>query len=302
VTYADALARGRAELEAGGIDNAALEARNLLARAAGIELSTLISRSGEEAPRLALKAYDDHLLRRQRGEPVARIFREAEFYGLTLGLNASTLVPRADTETLVDIVLAEARSRFSPNLRICDLGTGCGAIAIALLAELRNAHAVATDISEGALAMAKANAAWHGVNPRLTLRHADFATALEGKFDIVVSNPPYIRSALIATLQREVRDHEPLIALDGGEDGLAAHRAILSQVGTLLGPGGFLALEIGYDQGEAVAALFRAAGLSRVRVHPDLAGRTRVVSGFESLAVTKKSGVKKALGKVERSG
>jgi release factor glutamine methyltransferase len=147
--------------------------------------------------------------------------------------------------------------------------------------------------------MARLNAERHGVHSRLTLRTADFAVAPEGAFDIVVSNPPYIRSAVIPTLEREVREHDPLIALDGGADGLAAYRAILAQAGTMLAPGGFLVLEIGHDQGEDVAGFCRGIGLSEVRIHSDLGGRIRVVSGAESLVWTKKKGAKKALGKVE---
>jgi release factor glutamine methyltransferase len=298
-TFGAALSEGRATLEASGIDSAALDARLFLARAAGIDMAALIARSGDELPELAYAAFKHHLMRRIRGEPLARIFGEAEFYGLTFGLNASTLVPRPETETLVEIVLEEARSRFPPDVSICDLGTGSGAIAIALLSELPQARAVATDISEEALAMARLNAERHGVQSRLKFRLADFAATPRGRFDIVVSNPPYIRSAVIPTLGREVREHDPLIALDGGADGLAAYRAILAWAGTMLAPGGFLALEIGHDQGEAVAELSREAGISNVRLHPDLEGRARVVSGSESLVGTKNKGAKKALGKVE---
>ena len=298
-TFAAALAEGRAVLEASGIENAALDARLLLARAAGIDLAALIARSGDELPELAHAAFKDHLKRRRFGEPLPRIFGEAEFYGLTFKLNAATLVPRPETETLVEIVLQEERRRFSPDISICDLGTGSGAIVIALLSELKKACAVATDISEDALAIARENAERHGVHSRLKLRVADFAASPGGQFDIVVSNPPYIRRAVIPTLGREVREHDPLVALDGGPDGLAAYRSILAQAGTMLAPSGFLALEIGYDQGEAVAGLCREAGLSNVHIHPDLAGRARVVSGSESLVWTKKKGAKKALGKVE---
>jgi release factor glutamine methyltransferase len=298
-TYAQALAEGRAALAASGIESAALDARLLLARAAGIDMSALIARSGDELPALAYAAFNNHLVRRGRGEPFARIFGEAEFYGLTFKLNAATLVPRPETETLIGIVLQEAHSRFPPDIRICDLGTGSGAIVVALLSELKEARAVATDISEEALAMAWLNAERHGVHSRLTLRVADFTAAPGGRFDIIVSNPPYIRSAVIPMLEREVRDHDPLVALDGGSDGLSAYRAILSQAGTILAPGGFLALEIGHDQGETVAGLCREAGLSNVQIRRDLGGRARVVSGFESLVGIKNKGAKKALGKVE---
>ena len=297
-SFGAALGEGRAALEAGGVENAALDARLLLTRGAGIDMAALIARSGDELPELAYVAFKDHLKRRIRGEPLARIFGEAEFYGLTLGLNASTLVPRPETETLVEIVLTEARSRF-PDVSICDLGTGSGAVVIALLSSLPEARAVATDISEGALAMARANAGRHGVHSRLKLRVADFAAAPGGRFDIVVSNPPYIRSAVIPTLRREVRKHDPLVALDGGTDGLTAYRAILERAGTMLAPGGFLAFEVGHDQGDDVAELCGRAGLFDVRIHPDLGARARVVSGSESLLGVKKKGPKKALGKVE---
>ena len=298
-TFAAALAEGRTALEAGGIENAALDARLLLARAAGIDMAAMIARSGDELPELAHAAFNDHVKRRRLGEPLARIFGEAEFYGLKLRLNAATLVPRPETETLIEIVLQEARRRSPPDISICDLGTGSGAIVIALLSELKEARAVATDISEEALAIARENAERHGVHSRLRLLLADFAATPEERFDIVVSNPPYIRSAVIPTLGREVRERDPLTALDGGPDGLAAYRSILAQTGTMLAPSGFLALEVGYDQGEAVAGLCREAGLSNVRIHPDLGGRARVVSGSESLVWTKKKGAKKALGKVE---
>ena len=145
-------------------------------------------------------------------------------------MNAATLIPRPETETLVELVLAEARSRFPPDVSICDLGTGSGAIAIALLSELPEARAVATDISEEALSIAMLNAERHGVRSRTDVSQgATSARRPDGPFDIVVSNPPYIRSDVIATLAREVREHDPRVALDGGPDGLAAYRAILEQ-------------------------------------------------------------------------
>lgn len=300
-TYRAALADGRAALERSGVETAALDARLILAHAAGIDMAALISRSSDDLPDLAYRTYKDHLTRRRRGEPVARIFGEAEFYGLRFALSPDTLVPRPDTETLVDVVLAEARRRFPPALGICDLGTGSGAIAIALLSQLPEAHAIASDTSEGALATAMKNAERHGVRSRMTFRRVDFAKGPNGPFDVVVSNPPYIRSDAIAGLDREVSRYDPRPALDGGPDGLAAYRAILARLDTLLAKGGMLAFEVGYDQGDAVAKLCREAGLTNVRIEKDLGGRDRVVVAYARVSGGRKS-PKKALGKVEGSG
>lgn len=277
-TYGAALAEARAALASSGIESAALDARLLLADASGFDIAALIARSGDTLPTLAREGFENHLKRRRLGEPVARILGEAEFWGLRLQLNSDTLVPRPETETLIEAVLAEARQNFPSALRICDLGTGSGAIAIALLSELSEARAVVTEISEGALSMAMLNAERHGLRSRMAFHLADFASETEeGPFDIVVSNPPYIRSGEIAGLQREVREHDPRRALDGGADGLGAYRAILGKMGELLAKDGLVALEIGYDQGSAVADLCRGAGLVDTRIKEDLGGRDRVV-------------------------
>lgn len=277
MTYAEALAEGRAALRASGAESPALDARLLLANASGLDAAALIARGNDELPGLAYEAFQNRLKRRKQGEPVARIFGEAEFFGLRLKLGPATLIPRPETETLVELVLAEARSRFPPSVNICDLGTGSGAIAIALLMELPEARAISTDISEDALSIAMLNAEQHGVRSRMTFRKAAFGEALDEQFDIVVSNPPYIRSDVIPTLAREVCEHDPLAALDGGPDGLAAYRAILRNAPELICDGGILALEIGYDQRESVAALCRDAGLADVAIEKDLGGRERVV-------------------------
>jgi release factor glutamine methyltransferase len=183
-------------------------------------------------------------------------------------------------------------------LRICDLGTGSGAIAVALLSELPRTSAVATDISEAALRVAGENAERHGVRSRLTLLAADFGKAPDGPFDVVVSNPPYVKRDAIAGLQREVRDHDPRLALDGGRDGLDDYRAILARIGRLLAPRGLLALEVGFDQAALVASLCREAGLVAIDSLNDLGGYERVVTargtGFE---VTSRA-TKKALGEI----
>ena len=277
ITFGEALAEGRATLKWRWIENPGLDARLLLADAAGLDMAAVIARDRDELPDLEYASYKDHLMRRRRGEPVARILGEAEFFGRAFKLSPSTLVPRPETEILVQVVLKEARERFPPDVSICDLGTGTGAIAITLLSEMREARAFVTDIEEGALFMAIANAERHGVKSRMTFRRMDFAVGPDGPFDIVVSNPPYIKSADIDGLEPQVRIYGPRRAIDGGADGLAAYRVIVARSDTLLSSGGLIAFEIGYDQGESVAALCAQAGLCDVRVERDMAGLDRVV-------------------------
>ena len=295
-TYGAALAEARAALERGGIASAALDARLLLAAAAGLEMAALIAGSRDELPELAEDRFNAHLARRLHGEPVARILGEKEFWGLPFRVNAATLVPRPETETIVAAVLAEA-GRLPARPAICDLGTGCGAILIALLTELPDATGIAVDISGEALEMARVNAARLGVGGRIGFRKADFASRPGEAFDVMVSNPPYIESGAIETLTREVREHDPRIALDGGPDGLAAYRAILDRAGALLKPGGFAAFEVGRGQAGAVADLCRKAGLGEVDFTSDFAGISRVVTARMPRQPEKPS-MKKALGKV----
>ena len=276
-TYAAALQRGRATLSGAGVENAALDARLLLADAARVDMAALIARSSDPLPPLAGQAFRDHQHRRAAGEPVARILGHREFWGLPFEVNAATLVPRPDTETLVEVVLAELRGRHDARITICDLGTGSGAIPIALLCELPEPQAVAVDISEAALAVARRNAAKLGVAGRICFRPGNFAEEPQGRFDVVVSNPPYVPSNVIASLERDVRDFEPLIALDGGADGLEAYRTILARMPGMLALGGLVALEVGYDQGEAVARLCRERMFNEVAIICDLAGIGRVV-------------------------
>jgi release factor glutamine methyltransferase len=199
---------------------------------------------------------------------------------LPFEVGPETLVPRPETEVLVEAVLSAVAGRRNDSLSLCDLGTGSGAIAIALLRELPGAHGVALDISEGALDIARRNAEALGVAGRLSFCHGDFARQPEGRFDLVVSNPPYIRSSVIAGLEREVRDYDPMAALDGGADGLDAYRSILARIPGMLNRGGLLALEVGHDQSEAVAALCRGNMLNQVAVDFDLAGIPRVVTAW----------------------
>src|SRR3954471_9068312 len=218
---------------------------------------------------------EDFARRRCGGEPVARILGCKEFWGLPLQLSAATLVPRPDTETIVELALEMPRAvtRSDHRFRIADIGTGSGAILLALLSELPDGYGVGTDISEAALRTARTNAANLGLADRAGFVACCYAAALSDGFDLIASNPPYIRSAEIAGLATEVRDHDPLDALDGGADGLDAYRAIIPQAVGLLAERGALVVEVGHTQSEDVRQLMSAAGLTiDVPAKIDLAG------------------------------
>jgi release factor glutamine methyltransferase len=276
MTYDAALATARGALADAGITSAAIDARLLMAAAADIDMAALISRARDPLPALARARFDAHLTRRLGGEPVARILGEKEFWGLRFEIGAATLVPRPETETLVACVLERARRR-KPDIAVCDLGTGSGAILAALLKELPQAHGTGTDMSAAALDLARRNAERHGVANRVTFEQVAFADGPRGPFDVVVSNPPYVRSAAIPCLERDVREFDPRVALDGGADGLDAFRAILARADVLVAEGGIAAFETGHDQADEVADLCRAHGLVNVEVRNDLSGAGRVV-------------------------
>ena len=260
-----------------GREGAAQEARLLVGHVLGLDLTglTIGAKRGvapQAAERLATAAR-----RRLAGEPVQRIVGTAGFYGRDFVLSTETLVPRPDTETLVEAVLAAFSEGDS--FVFADLGVGSGAILVTLLAERAGAVGVATDLSGEALATARANAVANGVADRAHFVRTSYASALApGGFDAIVSNPPYIASAEIDTLDEEVRRHDPRLALDGGGDGLDAYRAIAPQAAAALKPGGLLALEIGWSQASEVAAVVAANGFERVGVKADLAGRDRVIT------------------------
>ncbi|MEE7502928.1 peptide chain release factor N(5)-glutamine methyltransferase [Methylobacterium mesophilicum] len=265
LTRREALRALTARLHAGGVAEAAGDARFLLLGLLGLEARDLLI-EGDRRVGAADAA----------SEPVARILGAWEFWGLPFRLGPDTLVPRPDTEILVEVALAARPDRAAP-LRCLDLGTGTGCILTALLSERPRATGVGLDRSEGALRVARDNAAANGVGDRARFVAGDWCDALRGRFDLVVSNPPYIARAVIATLEREVRGHDPAAALDGGTDGLDAYRRILDGAGTRLAQGGLLVLEIGYDQAEAVADLARAAGYRERGLTRDLAGHDRVL-------------------------
>lgn len=265
-------------LRAGGIDSPALDARILLGAALGLDHAGLAAAEGRTLAAVEAAALEVLARRRLDREPVARILGRKEFWGLDLSIGADTLVPRPETETLVEAVLAavDRDGGRARSLRIADLGTGSGAILLALLAELRNAVGIGTDISAGALACARNNARRLGLG-RAAFVACDLSAAFSGGFDIIVSNPPYIASGDIAGLAPEVRRYDPRRALDGGADGLAFYRAIAAAAPGLLADGGVLAVELGAGQADAVAALFAAAGLVLGPPRPDLNGVPRVL-------------------------
>jgi release factor glutamine methyltransferase len=227
--------------------------------------------SGEE-----LAAYRALIQRRRRREPVAYIRGEREFYGLSIRVDPRVLVPRPDTETLVEVVLQRMPGLGAAAPRIVDVGTGSGAIAIAIAVARPDAQVEAVDRSPDAAEVARANAARHA--PAVNVLVGDLLAPIDGAIDVIVSNPPYIPTAQIATLQAEVQ-REPRLALDGGPDGLEVVRRLVSEAHARLVKGGLLALEIGDDQAEATAAIFAHAGFDEIAKDRDLAGTERVVSG-----------------------
>lgn len=268
------------QLRSAQLDEAELDARILLGAILGLDLTGLIAQATRilteaEAARLA-----QHAQRRIAGEPVARILGLREFWGLPFRLSEATLVPRPDTETVVERALELFRERqMSDPPRIADIGTGSGAILLALLHEIPDAFGVGTDLSLSALDTAKGNAAALGLAGRAAFVACSYAAALRGPFDLIVSNPPYIPSGEIPKLGIEVREHDPHLALDGGNDGYDAYRALIPQAAERLAPGGALIVEAGQGQARDIETLMMAAALSLDRPpKADLAGIPRAVS------------------------
>jgi release factor glutamine methyltransferase len=268
-------------LREAGIETPELDARLLLCHAAGLSHETYIARAREALPADAAPRLKDAIARRLAREPVARILGWREFYGRSFILGKDTLDPRPDTETLVEAALDIVRERGWQErpLRLLDLGTGTGCILVTLLAELPFAAGLGTDLSLGALAIAAANAEAHEVGARASFAAADWLDAVSGKFDLILSNPPYVEAGEIAGLATEVAAHDPRLALDGGPDGLEAYRRIAMRARDALTKDGRLLVEIGPGQEDDVGAIFARAGLTfkRGEGRRDLAGRPRVV-------------------------
>lgn len=259
-----------------GIDSPRLDAELLLAAALGLDRVGLYLNYDRPLTDTELDRFRDSVKRRAGHEPVQYILGSSEFWSLRLQIDRQVLIPRADTEVLVEEVLA-----LMPNrpLRLLDVGTGSGAIAIALAHERPGWLITAVDISPAALNVARTNSALHNLTERIDFLEGDLAELPPGPFEMVVSNPPYIPSGDLDALMPEVRDHEPRLALDGGPDGLAAYRMLTGQAGRILAPGGWLAVEVGIGQAETVTEMFLAAGLEQVSQRDDYGGRPRVVKG-----------------------
>jgi release factor glutamine methyltransferase len=263
-----------------GIDSADADARLLVAHALSIDRAALIANGERALTAEEAKAINAFAERRLKREPVARIFGSKEFWSLSLHISPAVLVPRPETETVVETALdfiVRGGLRME-SLRILDIGTGSGALLLALLSELPNARGTGTDISTPALGVARVNAERHALAARCTFVTCDIASDLPGPFDVIVSNPPYIAHDDIPGLAPEVRDYDPAQALDGGTDGLDGYRAIALDARRLLAPGGRLIVELGAGQEPAARTLFTNAGLTVGAARNDLAGIPRALS------------------------
>lgn len=266
-----------------GIEEADADARLLIGHALHLDRARLIAQSDRILEAREIAVVSVLAARRLKHEPVSRIVGQKEFWSLALAVTPDVLVPRPETETIVEGALdfvVRGGLRME-KLRILDIGTGSSALLLALLRELPNATGTGTDVSEAALQVAQANAAKFDFGTRCNFVACDMASHIQGPFDVIVSNPPYVAHGEIATLAPEVREYDPMVALDGGDDGLAAYRAIAADAKRLLAPGGRLFVELGAGQEAAVRALFTNAGLTVGTARKDLAGIPRVLgAGF----------------------
>ena len=281
-TYRELYEEGRRILEQAGLPDAALDARFLLEEVCGTNLQTLLVFPEKKVTEEEVNQYRAFIQRRKDREPTAMILGEWDFMGLTFRLNKSTLIPEQDTEVLVETALEELKRRGlgEAPLRILDLCTGSGCILLSLLHELRNAGGLGTDLSEEALEAARENALRLGLQERAAFRQGDLWEPVgDERFDLIVSNPPYVPTEVIPTLEPEVRCGEPYAALDGGEDGLVFYRRIMREAAGHLKPSGIIIVESGFDEAPQIAALMQDQKLRGIRTVKDYGGLDRVVLG-----------------------
>jgi len=272
--------KARVSFKRAAIPEADLDARVLACAAAGAGHVDLIANGDAPVGEEVVAVLDTFIERRLAREPVSRIIGQREFWSLTFDLGRETLDPRADSETLIEAVveLSAVAGQSAPFERICDLGTGSGCLLVSLLCQFQTAIGVGVDICAGALRVARRNAMAHRADRRALFVCADWTAPLSGPFDLVISNPPYIRSADIATLEPEVRCHDPHRALDGGTDGLDAYRQISSRAAAILRPDGWFVVEVGAGQAGDVKQIMKAAGM---RLDDGIASGVRDGAGVE---------------------
>ena len=256
------------------------EARIILEERAGLSWASIISNAHALIDEKALNSIESDLEQRKNGKPLSRIFGKREFWGLEFNVNEHTLDPRPDSETIIETALAHYKG-IDPPKTILDLGTGTGCLLIALLSEFKNAQGIGVDLSESALETAQNNAKSLNLNARSTFVHGKWAESIDQKFDLIVSNPPYIASKVIPNLEKEVKNHDPILALDGGEDGLQAYRDIFSDLSRILNDDGIALFEIGFDQADEITRLSKEYEIRLGDIIPDLAGNPRVVEIFK---------------------
>lgn len=275
MTWQELLENGKERLEQAGVPDGALDARLLLEYSLGITRSELLAHGDRECTESEKEAYFELLLKRRERIPLQHLTGRQDFMGLSFEVNENVLIPRQDTEILVEEILKDIHGGTA----ILDLCTGSGCILISLLNYSNECHGVGVDLSKAALEVARKNADILIPEEDCTFLESDLFERVEGKFDLLVSNPPYIASKVVDTLMPEVRDHEPRMALDGREDGLYFYRRILAECPPYLKGGAQVFFEIGYDQGEAVSRLMEDAGFCEVQVIKDYAGLDRVARG-----------------------
>ena len=256
-------------------DNARFEAEQIVMKALDIDRTQLLINGKKTAGKNDIKAVNEMLSRRKNGEPLQYILGECEFMSLPFYVESGVLIPRADTETLVEEIIKAAK----PQMKILDICSGSGCIGISLAHYIKDATVTMLDISDKAMNVSEKNIALNGVQDRVTVIKCDILNEIpQGEYDVIVSNPPYIETAVIDKLQTEVKDYEPRLALDGGGDGLVFYRRITDTAPQMLNENGILALEIGFDQGKSVSELMKK-NFEDIKVTKDLAGNDRVVIG-----------------------
>jgi len=275
-SIAEALRRASQALDRAGVAEARREASSLLSHLLGKDRTFLISHAEQQLSDSDVRKLADAIVRRAAGEPSQYITGVQDFYGRSFRVTRDVLIPRPETELLIEAALELMKA----NASICDVGTGSGCIAVTLLCERADARAVALDVSEAALRIARENAREQSVEDRIELMVSDCFDGLDAtkqQFDLIVTNPPYVAAAALPGLQREVRDYEPLVALSPGSDGLSVIRRLLTDAAAFIRGHGHLVMEIGFDQGETVSALVDPALWTLKHILPDLQGIPRIV-------------------------